>query len=182
MPDHADSSRGFIKQHFYNRSIKSFLLSVSIFFSALGFLLIYLAADQVNKASIKTASVSASQELVQVIFQGVQLIQQHPWTLQEVDEYLNKIERQHPAYQVNINFLDHTPIVNAAAKNLVANQTQFQTDASTTALRFEWPLMNNGLCSDCPQSVFADKPLAVISISHDLSKLMDSAEEKLMTN
>ena len=182
MPDHADSSRGFIKQHFYNRSIKSFLLSVSIFFSALGFLLIYLAADQVNKASIKTASVSASQELVQVIFQGVQLIQQHPWTLQEVDEYLNKIERQHPAYQVNINFLDHTPIVNAAAKNLVANQTQFQTDASTTALRFEWPLMNNGLCSDCPQSVFADKPLAVISINHDLSTLMDSAEEKLMTN
>lgn len=180
MPAHANM--GFIQRHFYNRSIKSFLLRVSVFFSALGFLLIYLAANQVNKEAIKTASVNASKELAQVIFKGVQLIQQHPWQLHQINDYLHNIERQHQDYKVDVNFLDHTPIVNAAAKSLAANQSSFHTDVSSTALKFEWPLMSNGLCTDCPQTVFPDKPLAIIGISHDLSPLIKQAEDKLLIN
>ncbi len=172
----------FIQRHFYNRSIKTFLIRVSILFSALGFLLIYIAANQANKASIKSASANASKEVVQMIYEGVLLLQQNSWRLEDITSHLDMVQNLHETYQIAITPLDNLQVPNTTANDIPADKTTFHTDDTGSTLIFDWPLLANGLCTDCPTSLLPNSPVANIRISHDLSSVIHNAETALLTN
>lgn len=176
------NNNGHPQRYFYSRSIKAFLIQISLLFSALGFLLIYLAANQANEESIKEAAIDSSIEVAQLIYQEVQKLKTNAWSLQDIQDHLRQVENRHTTYTIELRKLDDTPLVNTSANYVPKNKTKFQIDDTGSSITFEWPLLANQYCVDCLKTSISNKAVAVISVTQDLSAIIQNAENKLLTN
>ncbi|MCW8883971.1 MAG: hypothetical protein OQK12_01795, partial [Motiliproteus sp.] len=80
-----------------SRSIKGFLLRVSILFSALGFLLIYLAANSAYRDSVRNSTIESSQQIAQTTFDSIYRLKQKGWNIDEVNAFIAEQQQRNPS-------------------------------------------------------------------------------------
>ncbi|MCX4188111.1 putative bifunctional diguanylate cyclase/phosphodiesterase [Methylophaga sp. OBS4] len=174
------------KQRRHNRSIKAFIIRISVFFSALGFLLIYIAADRAYQESVKNSTIAATRQIASTIFDNLYQLQQKDWDTDEVEAFITEQQKRYGSYQITLHQLEslattRTDPVNSLLKNTVKLQRLQQSYLNNT-LRFTWPLAANTNCLTCSRNTATGDVLAVVEVAYDVSQLLSEARKSLLIN
>ncbi len=168
-------------------SIKTFLLNISIFFSALGFILIFIAANHAYQNSIKQSSFESAEQIAKTTFDTISQLTQRGWDTQDIQAFIQKQQQRYKNYTISLLFpkqlteltpddQDNKVLFDAIA--LGQTQSRFQN----STLTFAWPLIADSNCINCPQDADPGKLVALVKIDHDVSQIISDAQDNLLTN
>jgi len=174
------------------QSIKGFLLCTAMLFSALGFLLIYLAVTQAYRDAVKANTTEASRQIAISTFTGLYPLIRQGWPRDQIDTFLTDLHINNGlSYEINILRAPivsqefHQPIVTFSdplhQASLDTGQPQAQFDQQNQ-LRYNWPILANEDCLLCHHLAKPGDLLGIIEIKHNSSALIASADNKLLSN
>jgi len=168
-------------------SIKTFLLRISIFFSALGFILIFIAANHAYQNSIQQSSFESAEQIAKTTFDTISQLKQRGWNTQDIQAFIEKQQQRYKNYTIELLFphqLDTISSENEQNKVLfdAVSSGETQRIFQNSTLTFAWPLIADSNCINCPQDADPGKLVALVKIDHDVSKIMAEAKNSLLTN
>lgn len=161
-----------------NQSIKLFLFRVSVFFSVLGFVLIFSASYSANKKSILESAIESSSEIAVTVAATSQQLLLLGWTEDELGLF---IEKQHDVvnnYSVDLYFYEQLKQSDISEKALLIDSLEssiFVTEQAQGKLLYAYPFISKLTCSDC-------SPDAVVMVSYDTKSTLDLVRENLFSN
>jgi diguanylate cyclase (GGDEF)-like protein len=161
-------------------SIKLFLLRVSLLFSAIGFLLIFVAGYSANKQSILDSALDSATEIAVTVADTTQQLVQLGWKDTELLSFINKQHDVVKNYSAELVLRsqatqldgqnDYQNLLNSAFESATA-MSEVQQDH----LVYVYPLIFNVNCADC-------NPDAAVVVSYDTKFSLDTVRDNLLTN
>ncbi len=173
-----------------SRSIKGFILKISIFFSALGFVLIFLAANNAYRDSVKYSTIEASRQIATTTFDAIFRLKQKSGASHDVENFLYAQQQSNSTYKLKIYRSDTVAtgsghrIATTADKQIqrTIRLALPQQDYSASHLRYSWPLKADSGCINCHQNSRPGDILGVIEVNHNASELLTKSEHSLAIN
>jgi diguanylate cyclase (GGDEF)-like protein len=176
-----------IEKNSHSTSIKAFLLKISIFFSALGFIVIFLTANQAYQHSIKQSSYEAAEQIAKTTFDTISQFKQRGWNTDDIQTFIDKQQQRYKNYTIELLFpkqLENLTLAEPENKLLldVVESNTAQSQQQSSILSFAWPLIADNNCINCPQDAEPDRVFAIVRVNHDISNLISEAQNRLLTN
>ncbi|OMH30381.1 bifunctional diguanylate cyclase/phosphodiesterase [Motiliproteus sp. MSK22-1] len=175
------------------RSIKGFILKTALLFSTLGFLLIYLAADNAYQAAVRNNTIEASHQIAQTTFNAMYQLMQEGWSREQVERFLERqraSNEKNPAYDIEIyrgpdvvrefGYIKENAVDPLTRRSFDTGEPQ--TFYSQDLLNYTWPLKAEKSCLECHLYGDEGDVFGVIKVSQTPSLLLKNAEQGLVIN
>jgi len=173
-----------------NRSIKSFILTVSFIFSFLGFFIIYWASSQAYYSAVKSNAIEVSGHLADTTFNAMFQVMRQGWTRKQLDSFIDSLQDMNEDNHIQIQIyrgkavealygkIDQADIDSITQKTLDGMGDQYKMQ--DIQLRHSVPLVARDECLGCHTNVNTGDVLGAIQIRQDLSPLMARAQDQLL--
>ncbi|RDE18092.1 bifunctional diguanylate cyclase/phosphodiesterase [Motiliproteus coralliicola] len=181
-----------LKRYFSNCSIRAFILRISLLFSVLGFLIIYLGASQAYDSALRDSSRAIADSRAELIFDDLTAAMDRGISRAEMASLLQQINQGdgNSALQVrlfrselieqDIGYSQGPEPDSFVLRSLLAGTRlhSFEQDQ----VRYSYPLKASQQCIQCHRQVNEGEVLGVLEIRQDLGPMLAGARSELLTN
>lgn len=174
-------------KHHRNISIKTFLLRISVFFSALGFILIFVAANHAYRDSLQESSIESSEQIAKTTFNTIYQLKQLGWDATDVQAFIERQQQQYKNYNIQLLLPEQISQLSPTSKENqllsdILKSGKADNYSQSSIHTFAWPLIADENCLTCHQNAHVGEVMAVVKIDHDISESMSNAQDNLLTN
>lgn len=173
-------------------SIRRFILRISVIFSAIGFLVIYLGATQAYDTAVRDSAVALADSKAAATFDDMYQVMSRGWSRKELETYLDGLAKKSRSSEHNITVF-RGPIVEALYGRIRQQPTNellqrsFETakpeyQSSNELFRYSYPLLAEVTCLSCHQNAKVGDVLGAIEIQQDLGPILSKAKNGLLIN
>ncbi|SEI37389.1 diguanylate cyclase (GGDEF) domain-containing protein [Allopseudospirillum japonicum] len=168
-----------------NQSLKSFLLSRTLFFSFLGFIAILWAAERAYQTSVLHSAKINSDIIAKSTFNAMYQVMSQGWTRQQLEDFIHGIEKDSSGETLNINiFRGHLvselfgtlnqPAFDAQHLNTF-NQKIPQFTNEDFVSRYTYPLIASEACLQCHTNATLNDILGLVEVKMNNQNQLKSA-------
>lgn len=170
-------------------SIAAYLIRRSVFFSAIGFVAIFLIATVAYQQSVRSSAENVAETVAKTTFNAMYLVMSQGWNRQQMEEFISELEAGNKNSQMQLGIyrgsrveelfgaVSQSPLDRQMLMSMKSGKAG--ADSQDQNLRYLYPLKAEERCLRCHVNAQVGESLGLISVEQDLRGQVEQAQTTL---
>ncbi len=175
----------------HSRSLKGFLVRISLVLTLLGFIAAYWAASQAYNSGVRATAINVSNQLALNTFNSMFQLMRQGWTREQLEDFIAQLDSTNDDDSHSITIfrgenvtalfgeIEQPPIDAFNRITIDSRSSHYLLEGSQ--LRFSYPLLARDECVICHSNISTGDVLGVIEVNQSLDSMMSHVQSDLLT-